>query len=296
MAEAVSPNERDSSPAPERGEARSAAGHVLASGDDIVPEGGEDEALAAILAKRGTHRGKFRVAYVALALLAAAAIAAFVVLLLRGGSPDPRPWSVFQPVGGDIAAAQEIAAYVEGRYLADDGTPLVDVSADWLSLQNSPIEFVSIERPDLNGRTDQLLLPVTSSVRFGLCGEGEKCAITKGESSRARLQYLSRASLELALYTFRYMPQVESVVAYLPPPEGTEPTWALFFQRSDMAPILETPIDDLLGLAAPASASAMSAADAELVDELTVPALFSYEFWETQEGETVLGLVAASEG
>jgi hypothetical protein len=27
---------------------------------------------------------------------------------------------------------------------------------------------------------------------------------------------------------------------------------------------------------------------------LTVPALFSYEFWETQEGETVLGLVAPS--
>ena len=36
------------------------------------------------------------------------------------------------------------------------------------------------------------------------------------------------------------------------------------------------------------------AKEAALVDELTVPALFSYEFWETQEGETVLGLVALS--
>ena len=287
---------RDDPPAPERDEAQSAAGHTLAAGDEVARTSDNDDPLAAILARGTSHRGKFRAAYVALAVIAAVAIAAFAGLLIRGGPTDARPWSAFQPAAEEIGAAQEIAAFVESRYLAEDGTPLVDVSADWLNLQNAPIEFVSIEQRDINGRSDQLLLPIgdASSVRFGLCGEGEKCAITKGEASPERLRYLSRASLELALYTFRYMPQVESVVAYLPPPEGSEPTWALFFQRAETAALLETPIDDLLAPVAPSSAAAMSAEEAALVDELTVPVRFSYEFWETQEGETVLGLAAAS--
>lgn len=281
---------------PKRDETRNAAGHAIATGDDApsvdANDDANDDALTAILARRGTHRGKFRVAYGVLAALATIAVAAFIVLVVRGGPTDARPWSAFQPAAADIGAAQEIAAFVEARYLFEDGTPLVDVSADWLELQNAPIDFVSVERPDVNGRTDQLLIPVTSSVRFGLCGDGEKCSITKGESSPERLRYLSRASLELALYTFRYMPQVESVVAYLPPPPGTEPTWALFFQRSELAALLETPIDDLLAPPPPASAAALSSEEAALVDELTAPATFSYDFWETQEGETVLGLVA----
>ena len=170
------------------------------------------------------------------------------------------------------------------------------MSADWLTLQSSPIEFISVEQPDINGRSDQLLIPVeaATSVRFGLCGDGEKCSITRGEVSGDRLRYLSRASLELALYTFRYMPQLESAVVYLPPPAGTEPTWALFFQRAQVAALLETPIDDLLTPNVPPSAAAMSSEKAALVDELTIPLRFSYDFWETQEGETVLGLAAPS--
>lgn len=288
---------RDDTPATERDEARSAAGHAVAAGDEVSTDDSDNDALAAMLARPAGHRGKFRAAYVVLGVIATIAIAAFVGLLIQGGSADPRPWSTFQPAAAEIGAAQEIAAFVESRYLFEDGTPLVDVSADWLGLQNAPIEFVSVEQPDLNGRSDQLLLPIaaSSSVRFGLCGEGEKCAITKGEASGERLRYLSRASLELALYTFQYMPQVDSVVTYLPPPAGTEPTWALFFQRADIGPLLETPIDDLLLPTAPTSAAAISAEEAALVDELTRPVTFRYEFWETQEGESVLGLVAPTD-
>ena len=283
------------SAAEQRDEARSTGGHAVATSEELVVGGAADERSGAGLAGQGAHRRRFRMAYGALGLLAVVAIAAFVGLLLRGGPADPRPWSVFAPAAADIGAAQEIAAFVESRYLAEDGTPLVDVSADWLSLQGKAIEFVSTERPDLNGRTDQLLVPVTQSVRFGLCGEGEKCAITNGDPSPERLRYLSRASLELALYTFRYMPLVESVVAYLPPPEGTEPTWALFFQRADFVALLDAPIDDLIAPTPPASASAMTAEDVALVDELTVPLRFSYEFWETENGETVLKLVAPTD-
>ncbi len=279
-------------PAPDRDEARSAAGHAIAAGEELTPDAAKNDPMATILARHGVHRGKFRAAYAILADVFAIAVAAFVVLLLRGGPADPRPWSLFEPAVADIGAAKEIAAFVESRYLFEDGTPLVDVSADWLTLQGKQVEFVSIERPDINGRADQLLTPVSSSVRFGLCGEGLKCAITKGEASPERLRYLSRASVELAAYTFTYMPQVESVVAYLPPPEGTEPTWALYFERANFAAVLESPIDDVLTPTPPPNAAAMSAEEAAFVEGLSVPAQFRYEFWETEASETVLKLVA----
>ena len=39
-----------------------------------------------------------------------------------------------------------------------------------------------------------------------------------GKPSQERLKVLHREALELALYTFRYLPDVEGVVTLLPPP------------------------------------------------------------------------------
>ena len=280
-------------PAPDRDEARSAAGHAIAAGEELTPDAAKNDPMATILARHGVHRGKFRAAYAILADVFAIAVAAFVVLLLlRGGPADPRPWSLFEPAVADIGAAKEIAAFVESRYLFEDGTPLVDVSADWLTLQGKQVEFVSIERPDINGRADQLLTPVSSSVRFGLCGEGLKCAITKGEASPERLRYLSRASVELAALHV-HLHAAGRVGRCLPsPPEGTEPTWALYFERANFAAVLESPIDDVLTPTPPPNAAAMSAEEAAFVEGLSVPAQFRYEFWETEASETVLKLVA----
>ena len=84
--------------------------------------------------------------------------------------------------------------------------------------------------------------------------------------------------------------QVESVVAYLPPPEGTEPTWALFFQRGDYAWALEAPLAELLAPTPPESPALMTPAEVAVVDELTTPVQFRYSFYETNLDETVLGL------
>ena len=43
-----------------------------------------------------------------------------------------------------------------------------------------------------------------------------------GQSSEERFQLLQREALELALYTFRYLPEVQQVVTKLPPPPPTE--------------------------------------------------------------------------
>ena len=59
--------------------------------------------------------------------------------------------------------------------------------------------------------------------------------------------------------------------------------------------LLESPIDDVVAPAVPVNAAAMTAEDIAFVDELTAPLRFSYEFWETENGETVLKLVAPTD-
>ena len=52
---------------------------------------------------------------------------------------------------------------------------------------------------------------------YNLCGLGTSCAIAAGTPSLAGELLLRREALELALYTFRYIHGVDSVVAILPP-------------------------------------------------------------------------------
>ena len=58
-------------------------------------------------------------------------------------------------------------------------------------------------------------------VIYELDGLGPLKSIS-GQGSEERLQLIQREALELALYTFRYLPEVEQVVTMLPPPPPTE--------------------------------------------------------------------------
>ena len=51
-----------------------------------------------------------------------------------------------------------------------------------------------------------------------LCGLGSECSIATGTRDRARERLVRREALELALYTFKYVPSVNAVIAYMPPP------------------------------------------------------------------------------
>ncbi len=53
-------------------------------------------------------------------------------------------------------------------------------------------------------------------VLYQLNGLGPNGSIMGGKPSRARLKLVHREALELALYTFRYLPDVEMVVTLLP--------------------------------------------------------------------------------
>ena len=51
---------------------------------------------------------------------------------------------------------------------------------------------------------------------YNLCGVGQKCSIAEGQPSEERARLLRREALELALYTFKYVDDVDSVITLLP--------------------------------------------------------------------------------
>ena len=58
-------------------------------------------------------------------------------------------------------------------------------------------------------------------VQYTLGGFGEEGALKDSKPSKERHRLLRREALELALYSFRYLPDVTMVVALLPPaPQG----------------------------------------------------------------------------
>ena len=92
---------------------------------------------------------------------------------------------------------------------------------------------------------------------YTLNGLGPKGSVRGGKPSEARHLLLRREALELALYTFRYVKNVDLVVALLPPKPPREDartrtgttttstadpqTQALFYRPGDLEPQLRDP-------------------------------------------------------
>src|SRR5207245_970324 len=127
-----------------------------------------------------------------------------------------------------------------------------------------------------SGSSNALLpLPPSSTIVYNLCGQGSgDCSIGVGTPSPARLLLLRREALELALYTFKYLGGIDTVVGILPPGHTaagctgicpkpqTKPTTkpvnlALAFDRKELQPWLDHPVRQALPEELPPSASEM---------------------------------------
>jgi hypothetical protein len=152
-------------------------------------------------------------------------------------------------------------------------------------------------------------LPASSTVVYNLCGVGStNCSIAVGKPSPQRLLLLKREGLELALYTFKYISGINTVLAILPPghtnqgcvgicakPQEktvTKPVnIALAFDRSELSPWLSHPLHSMLPEPLPPTVSQIqSAPEAELVSILTAHGLFSERLQQAQDGSTVIAL------
>jgi hypothetical protein len=239
------------------------------------------------------HAGKFKVAYFALAAILGAAIGTFVLLVERPTPPPPPPWSLWRPTAAaPVERANEIAEYVGSQYHLPSGKRLVRVGVGGPGNANDPIRAMFVAKTtNPKNQDDYDQVDTTKSMMFILCGAGKNCAIKEGKPSTARAAVLRREALELALYTFEYVPGTDSVVAFFPPKPGEDPTFALFFRKDDFDNQLDRPLRHTLPRARPPQpATTLPRGERKTIDELTTTRVFRWGLRNTQTGERILVL------
>jgi hypothetical protein len=240
------------------------------------------------------HRRKFRLVYLLLAGIIGGAAVGLVALLLQPGSEPRGPFSPWEPRSEAAQdRAQEIANFVGGNYRLDESTQLVSVQAAPPRVQDFPLSAVAIfSAPDGSTYSGENI-PVFSAddtIVYILCGLGPECAIEQGEPSEERQRLLRRESLELALYTFRYIDGIDNVVAFMPPRTGYRPSYALFFQRPELDDLVDRPLQDTLPEPLPPLANEISPSEAVIIDRLTQPRFFAFQFQQLPNGTVALVL------
>lgn len=238
------------------------------------------------------HARKFGAAYFALAAVLGVAIGTFVLLVERPAPAPPPPWSIWRPNSETrLGQATEIATHVARQYHLSSGHRLVRIAVGGPGSATEPIQFVAVAKK-ANPTTNSDFQPydAQTSVMYIMCGTGAKCAIREGKASTGRAAVLRREALELALYTFRYVSDTDSVVTFFPPKLGDDPTFALFFRRDDFSEELKYPLIRTLPRGPAPLPGHLTRRERNTIEELTNTRVFKWDVQNTQNGARVLVL------
>jgi hypothetical protein len=238
--------------------------------------------------------------------IATVAIGSAVYVGTGSGNGAPDGWSGWKPTTDDGAkAAKQIAEHVGHKYRLSDGSQIVGV-------QGGPLEINAL------GLTVPLSIAMKTAPQGGdidfidgkgllytLNGLGPKGSVRGGKPSEERHLLLRREALELALYTFRYISDVDEVVALLPPAPPDKPktkkgaaaattttdkpTQALFFRPGDLQPQLEIPLGATIPPQTPRPET-IPGPEARRIDALTRGNLFTASFQQGQDQRAYLVL------
>jgi hypothetical protein len=233
---------------------------------------------------------KFSIAYFVLAALVGGAIGTFALLVERPAPLPPPPWSVWQPTSNDrLVRSQEIGTHIASQYHLPSGNRLVRVVVGG-PVTGDPVQAVALAKTTRPTKQSDVLsiVPATGSIMYTLCGNGAKCAIKEGKPSVARAAVLRREALELALYTFRYVKNVTSVVTFFPPKLGDSMSFAVYFDKSSFAAQLDNPLYRTLRTR-PVAVN-LTSSERKTVDLLTSRRVFHFEFERDNSGQRVLVL------
>jgi hypothetical protein len=264
---------------------------------DIIVPPSSQETLVEQRSGRGRihpYRLRFGLAYLVLAAIVGGAIGSFVVLVMRDPPAGEGVWSSWQPVGRESSFPRQIADHVSGNYRLPSGSALVGVIASKPEVHAGetkvPVSAVAIQNDPEGDSDDITIVRADGGLMYQLCGLGEGCAIKEGTPSEARHRLLRREALELALYTFKYVDGVESVITLLPPHPEAESATALFFQKKDLEDALDRPLEETLRSKNPPRGMKLDPTEGLTVDRLTNPRLFQYEFTQAPAGGAILVL------
>lgn len=262
---------------------------------DAVEKGTAPESVIPIVGRRGAaYRGRFILAYLLVFGVFIGVVALFAVLVSR--SDSSAHWSAYKPKGGDVFdKAQHVADYVAPRYI-DQGSPVAVVEAQPLIVQNTVVDGIAFSRqassPGSVGGGFKQFEPSGSTIMYVFCGPADKCSLPPTATAGTDT-LLRRESLELALYTFKYSHDVNSIVALLPPFNGTKP--AIFLKRKAFEDVLSKPLDKTLPARRLITPESMSDAEVVTIERLTANSLYASAFQELPNGRSLLVLASGNQ-
>ncbi|HXV01987.1 MAG TPA: hypothetical protein VFP24_00310 [Gaiellaceae bacterium] len=216
----------------------------------VVPDRADEPArpsedLPRFEQRRAIHGGRFMMGYLVIVVLFGLAMATLAFMTQTDNSPSaPSNWAAWSPQDQGFQSAREIAQEISTRYKGGSGEQLAAITASPGEVQGIPIRYVAIragQRARLQQGDVQVLDP-GETVLYTFCGLGGKrnCALP-GTPSIQRSLLLRREALELSLFTFKHMGDVNTVISLLPPP--TQDTGlAVVLQRKHVEQALDKPL------------------------------------------------------
>ena len=248
----------------------------------------EVETIVPPLTRPRTHNvvygGRFTLAYLLLVLVFGGVASLFTYLVVREDSPPP--WSSYQPDGGGLARASNIANHVAPNYRAE-GQQIALVEAQPPIVQNRVVDAIAIARDRIRpvGGGYRSFEPATRTLFYVFCSPLQQdCALPNATPEHITL--LQRESLELALYTFKYMDDIDAVVTLLPATGGQNP--AVYLRRRALTKQLEQPLHMTLPGRAPFTVTTLT--DKSAVERHTLHRTFPAYFQPAANGGVMLRL------
>ncbi len=285
------------------GQGRDMADLVSEQQPPAKPEPSDAVVIARRQAESGVPRHRFGIAYLLLAAILGAVVGLVVVFAVDGSKSSGSAWSTWKPTQTGIKQLDEIGKHVGAGYALANGRSLVAVYSTPAIAQEQgqavPVRAIGVT-PGLPGESpsDADFYNANGTWAYILCGlgntKGNTCALP-GKASVDRFDLLRREALELALYTFEYEKNVDSVLVYMPPASvtstGDTANTLFFFRRADLKAALDMPVTQTITPAkAKLKPGTMSAAELAKVRRLTASRLYTYTTGSLSDGSPILVL------
>jgi hypothetical protein len=227
------------------------------------------------------HAARFQFVYGVLIGVGIAALAAAVLAFSGSDSHQQLAlsnWSAWHPTAGSGDPVQQIVDHVAPEYRLASGHQAVAVTGGPSEIQGIPLVVALRSDPAHNG--DVSILDHDNVVLYRMCGLGKDCAIAEGKPSVERGLLLRREALELALYTFNYVKDIDAVTVLFPPAKDPKTHKlshiALLFRPPDVQPSLQNPLVDTLPGPTPSMRNLMKSKNLPVVDSITRPLQFDF--------------------
>ena len=235
----------------------------------------------------------FRLAYAVLALAFWLSVAGFIVALTRQHEAAKLRWSDWRPTAQGLDGAHQIAARLGPTYKAPNGTQLAAVQEALPYYQGQRVAAVGVRRLAPNGQIAPYIgvFPTDRTLIYAFCGLEANCSVQDATTSSEE-RTLRREALELSLYAFKYLKNVDQVVSLVETVKAGG-TNAVFLRKQDLKPELDHPLRDTLPLATPPFGP--DGREAAVIDALTQQNTFPAHYESLPDGDAILVLDVAAQ-